>query len=290
MNTRKQYYLTLFVVSLIIIMVLLSVIQSSHSTTNLAPIAEFKPKITIFIRSYRGDAHWISYLLKSITNHVKFEYSLVISIDSIDQPFFQHHSNVIMSDHVMNNGYDEQMFRKITSCENRDGFILFMDSDSVFNDDVTYANFYRENKPIYRYDSWYGDSEKAWKAKCSASFGDTCPFDFQRNMGIVMHCDDLNEIQNYFKEKHGISVKDWINEKPLSFTEFNLMGSFAWKYKHDKYFWLEAVHHPAHFITQSWSWGDFDPNILTYYDCLAIWNKSSCVLQRSNKIKFPNYY
>jgi len=218
-------------------------------------------QVDIFIRSYHGDFHWLEYCLRSIKKYAKGfgKVHVCIPIGDFDLlPPVEAEVHLVES---WPDGYIQQQNDKLHSdwyC--RSPYIMCMDSDCVFTQEVSPADFFREGNPIWLYEAvpydhspWYPITQEAIKSMPE--------FEFMRRHPFVFSAQSLKDFRKFMFECHGEDISLWLKKRPKGrFSEFNAFGAWAYRNYHRHFCWL----HPAEtetFVKQSWSWGGLTPEI-----------------------------
>ncbi|NBW98784.1 hypothetical protein EBR03_04360 [bacterium] len=142
----------------------------------------------------------------------------------------------------------------------RSPYILIMDSDCVFTKEVTPEYFFRDEKPIWLYESvphehspWYPITEEAVKHMPD--------FEFMRRHPFLFTSQSLKDFRKFMFECHGEDLSAWLKKRPKGrFSEFNAFGAWAYKNYHRHFCWL-LPDEVENYVKQSWSWGGLTPEI-----------------------------
>lgn len=157
-------------------------------------------------------------------------------------------------------------------------YILFVDSDVIFNADTNIEQFMRDGKPCIlktAYNDLAEESEQGtdkkgaaciWQPITEKAAGFPVEFEYMRRLPLLYHKSTLKNLQWYFLEKHGVSIREYImSMKDRAFSEFNLVGAYAEEFEPGRYSFLDTSKEPLPVKTcqQYWSWGGFTPEIKT---------------------------
>lgn len=224
--------------------------------------------VSAFIRSYRGDFHWLEYCLRalSIRGRQFREIVIAVPVDEAQEAEsrFCHFPIrlVAVIEHVPHNPYVSQQVTKSFAdklCES--DFVMHFDSDCIALGEINLPDFFVNGRPKLLFRNWQdAGTGIAWQQptrevlKAEPSFEMMCshPFIyhrsshelFRRHLSSIHHCDFIK----YVAERH-------------SFSEFNAIGNFCHLYTPDAYHFVRAggLHDdfPRPF-KQFWSKGEFN--------------------------------
>lgn len=191
---------------------------------------------TIFIKSYQKDFKLLYYAIMSINKFVSGNYDVILMIDSgHDLPknitdILTDKYKVLYVDKV-GNGYLHQQYCKITAhTVTSSEYIMFSDSDCIFDHPINVDDFIKDGKPEILYTSWdkVGDAI-CWKDCTSDFIRQESPYEFMRRNCLIYHRSTLEAISNF---DVGLRYRIMKCER---FSEFNAIGAYAWFYERDKY-------------------------------------------------------
>lgn len=126
-------------------------------------------------------------------------------------------------------------------------FILHTDSDCVFTEPFSPADYFIDGKPVLMYGSyhWLVTTQQAnlgmWQEAVERAVGAPSVNEFMRRHPAV-HYRQLYPLARARMQAHtGMDPADFIascrEEFPQGFCEFNTLGEVAWRYLHDDYRW-----------------------------------------------------
>lgn len=228
----------------------------------------------LFIRTYRGDAAWLSYLLRSIKKFCSGYHEILVAYPRSDAAILEpliDSRNVtglrkVVVDDDAGTGYMAQQYTKMTAdIHSTADYIAFLDSDclcTVPNNPQTWMEGDKIRYLITPYEilgitvPWKPITEKALKFECKFETMRRHPCVFPRE--VITHC------REYMEQIHGKPLRDYISEQPHgSFSEFNVMGSYALQKESEKFMFLDTTKNPLppEVIKQRWSYGGLTPLI-----------------------------
>ena len=215
----------------------------------------------IFIKSFPGDAEWLSYALRSIRKYAKGFTEVVIAVPEGMAVATQGIERVVhVGDHAK--PYLYQQLVKLnadlyTACD----WIRFCDSDTIFNREYVAGEDIHDGKarwmitPIEKAGS---DAAAAWVPVMSRFYGFTPRYEFMRRMGQTVPRWALGCFRDYCQRWHGKSMQEYILEQDaMSFSEFNVLGMYLHgNHPHSFNWWnTEELGVPNDPMSQFWSHG-----------------------------------
>jgi hypothetical protein len=191
--------------------------------------------IDIFYKSYAKDFEWLYYSLKSIKKYLTGYNKIVIVIPEQDKELLNYDiiNELNCEIHFVNeygNGYIYQQFIKMTAhkyCNSK--FILYSDSDLIFNTNIDLQNFIIDEKPeiLYTDYSKVGDAI-CWKEVTEKFMGRELNYEFMRRLPLIYHRSTIVEINERY------NIEDIVMSSS-TFSEFNAIGAWVFYNQSDKY-------------------------------------------------------
>lgn len=231
--------------------------------------------ISIFIRTYRADIKWLEYCLKSIHKNLTGWDEIVICIPTGQEHLLNHLTaeRIVLSS-IYNDDYIGQQISKLEAYKHCKGdYILFVDSDLVFYEGADVNDYFIDNKPVILFDKYENVGEAiCWKPIVEKLFKGPVDKEFMRRLPLLYHKSTLENFAIHFPYIENYAV----SQPHRSFSEFNILGFFAWKHHQEDYKFIEAKFTtgsdtnemellPKNKAYQGWSWSgltDEDKKIL----------------------------
>ena len=191
--------------------------------------------IDIFYKSYSKDFKLLNYSLLSLTKNVTDYNQVVILIPENEKHLFDTRNlperSVVHYVKEYGNGYLFQQVCKIKAhnYSNAD-FILFSDSDCIFDRPIDLQKVFKDNRPeiLYTDYSKVGDAI-CWKKPTEDFMNDTVIWEYMRRNQLIYHRSTLIDL-SYLNPNLEFSIMN-----SGMFSEFNAIGAFAEKYERHKY-------------------------------------------------------
>jgi len=220
--------------------------------------------ISIFIRTYHADIKWLNYCLKSIHKNLVGWDEIVICIPTGQEHLLNHltaEKVVVCKTHP-----DDYIFQQVSKLEAykhcKGDYILYVDSDVVFYPGADVRDYFYDNKPVILYDKYENVGEAiCWKPVVEKLFKESVNQEFMRRLPILYHRSTLEKFAELFPD-----IENYATRQPFrQFSEFNILGFFAWKHEQEKYKFIEANFTtgsdknelellPKNKSYQAWSW------------------------------------
>lgn len=129
----------------------------------------------------------------------------------------------------------------------RGEFIQHMDSDHVFTEPVTPADYFQEDKPVMVYHDFESlckeqSNLRNWQDNGEKAMGFRDDYEFMRRAPLV-HAREVypvsrQEIEANVRRPLDEFVRAQRNEFPQTFCEYQSLGSTAWRRFRDRYHWV----------------------------------------------------
>ena len=256
--------------------------------------------IDIVVRSWRGDGHWLCYLLRSIARFVprSLYREVLISFTRSETAFFQSFLPAAFAslplrllpvdDPVLhlaspNNGsYYSQIVDKLYTHLRSDADVfLHMDSDMIFNRPVRLGDFMDEQQRVYVSRKAYDSLEpvyRRWQRPAQQLLHEAVPDETMTGFPLLFPRAVYPLLQQLVEAAHGRPFMAVLHNAS-DFNEFTPLGHVLVTRMPDA--WTERpVHDRLEMVYQSWSWGGFSPEIVTFYECvLQAGRREDCTQQ-----------
>lgn len=193
--------------------------------------------IDVFYKTYNKDFNWLDYSLRSLKKHVTGYDNIHILVPKTQIAQFREQfkslpdRTIVHEVNEYGSGYMYQQVCKMQAHKYSDAaFIMFSDSDLIYDHDINLQTFIETRKPEILYTSYdkVGDA-KCWKEPTEAFIKDPQEYEFMRRNNLIYHRSTLEAIEQYEPNL------EYIVMNSPRFSEFNAIGAFAWKFEKDKY-------------------------------------------------------
>jgi hypothetical protein len=223
----------------------------------------------IFIRTFKKDAAWLDWSLRSINKFCKGYRNVIIICPNEDQdsirPIAKFHGYEVQGVH--NNpafGYLEQQVTKLCADQfSKADYFLFVDSDCFFLKPNTPADWFKDGKIVHLITPWanVGDAVM-WKETTGKALGWAVQFETMRRLPLLIPSSVIKNCREYIERRHGKPIRDYVLEQE-KLSEFNCIGSFAMKHQPGEFIFLDTTKNPLPeaIAVQRWSWGGLTEQI-----------------------------
>jgi len=211
--------------------------------------------IDIFYKSYSKDFKWLEFSLKSLSKFVSVYNEIHIVIPEKDKYLFDSiklpERTIVHLVNEYGNGYLYQQFCKITAHKHCSAeFILFADSDCIFDKPTDLNDMIVEGKPeiLYTEYSKVGDAI-CWKECTDRFMNAPQEYEFMRRLPLIYHRSTLELISAM-----PINLEQYIMNSER-FSEFNIMGAYAFRHQREQYNFINTDNwtYAPPISTQLWS-------------------------------------
>lgn len=220
--------------------------------------------VDIFIKSYSKDFKLLKYALLSIIKNVKGYKNVILLTPEYDKEVFlrlnlelPNNTNIFYTEDY-GNKYLFQQWCKISAHKYTNSeYIMFSDSDCIFDHEINVDDFIADGKPeiLYTDYSKVGDAI-CWKQPTEAFIKEPMQYEMMRRNCLIYHRSTLEAIEKYEPNLKYIILN---SER---FSEFNAMSAYAWKYEREKYNFVNTDNwtYTQPKGVQLWSLADKDGN------------------------------
>lgn len=224
------------------------------------------PNVSIFIRTYHGDAEWLRYCLRSIHLNLSGWSELVVCIprgqEACIRPMIT--DERVVTCEPFDDDYIGQQVSKLQAHRYVSGdYVLFVDSDVVFRPGSSVKNFFSAGLPVIgkeRYDELSFPPARCWQPVVEKLFGETPEWEYMRGTGVFLfRTDTLKAFAISFPE-----IEQYGRAQPYrSFSEYNFLGFFIDKTRATEYCLVDLNRQklpPAEHLC-FWSWDGITPEV-----------------------------
>jgi hypothetical protein len=225
----------------------------------------------LFIRSYWRDLGWLALCLASVERFCHGFTETVVVLPRSSQSWLRRtrlpsFARVELCD-VYHDDYLGQQITKLHADEfTTADFVCYVDADCVFTTPTSPADFIVdgrarvEKRPIDTL-----PRERPWVRPTETFLGWPVQFDFMCHPPFTYPRWLLGRVRQHAVRTHRMALDVYIaSQPPRGFSEFNVLGAFAWERCRDAFVWEEAEQlSPAdRHCRWYWSWGGLDRSTL----------------------------
>lgn len=238
------------------------------------------PKTEIFIVTYFKDAEWLQYSLYSIKKFARgFTGVTVVCpdrdieiIEPICREWGPEDTTIEMFEEPEGKGMLAHMAIECMAdqyVEGRADYVLHTDSDCIFIEPVTPADYFVDGKPVLLKEAYERFRVKhpgvlQWQDRTQKALGKPVENEYMRRHPAVHPVILYHQVRDIVSEVQKKPFWDWAisgrNEYPQDWSEYNLLGAVAHEVMQDRYHWIDCAGQlrPQDKIAQFWGHGGLD--------------------------------
>lgn len=202
--------------------------------------------VDVLIRCYRNDFGWLEQCLKYFHRFAKGFSSVHVVVPEEDKPLLAGLTLEILhgSSDECSDGYLSQQVTKLYADEYCGAdYVLHVDSDLIFSTEFSPDNFFADNKPILLREDGIPTH---WLPHCWEFLGWQDTFEYMRRLPIIYPRWIYKEFRDWMQTRHAVPLKTFIcNQSRHTFSEFNMLGMWAYKFHQDKFSWKHPSEVPT---------------------------------------------
>ncbi len=226
--------------------------------------------VDLFIRSYWKDREWLRFCLDSIVRHCVGFRAVVLVLPASSRPWFRKFA--IPEDvrvHWCRSYRDDYLGQQVTKLM-ADTFtdathICHVDSDCIFFRKTSPTDLLTDGMPrvmrcpyaiLGRHHPWQRPTQRFLGWDVADDFMQHPPFLFPRWL--------YPRVREHSSSTHGVDIETYVTAQPArEFSEFNVLGAYAWQHFRDQFHWIDTSVSPASqpHCRWYWSWGGIDAAI-----------------------------
>jgi hypothetical protein len=221
----------------------------------------------LFIRTYWKDFDWLSLCLASVRRHCRGFQDVVVVLPRGSEPWLRRTKLPRVGRIEFCRDYKDDYLGQQATKLHADAFtdadfICHVDSDCIFVRPTSPEDFVVGGKPriLMRAVELLG-RERPWQGPTEKFLGWPVSFDFMRYPPFTFPRWLYSGVREHATLKHGVDLDQYIAMQPSrGFSEFNVLGAFAWARCRDGFIWTECgeVPPPDSLCRWYWSWGGLD--------------------------------
>lgn len=231
------------------------------------------PRTSIFIVSYAHDFPWLVHCLRSIGKFCSGFSDVTIVVPTRDAVMIQGMNLTRERVHYhteYGDGHLWHLWKKLTADEFTDAdYLLFVDSDCVFNRKVTPEYFFMDGVPYLPYTPYsklttvHFDGQKKtavpWQPGVESALKHPVEFEFMRRHPMCFSRSLLKSAREHLEKLHNMPTENYVMNvaKRGLFSEFNYWGAYAYYHQPESLRFynteVDGALIPPACITQFWS-------------------------------------
>jgi hypothetical protein len=221
----------------------------------------------LFIRTYWKDLDWLSLCLASVARYCRGFQDVVVVIPRASEPWLRRASlppvGRIEFCRDYKDDYLGQQATKLHADTFTDAeFICHVDSDCIFVRPASPEDFIVEGRPRIRMRAIeLLGRERPWQRPTEKFLGWPVDHDFMRHPPFTFPRWLYPQVREHAAIQHVVDLDAYLAmQPPRGFSEFNVMGAFAWARCRERFLWTQCAEEPPPDspCRWYWSWGGLD--------------------------------
>jgi hypothetical protein len=161
------------------------------------------------------------------------------------------------------------MYAKFHAYQHSDAdFFIHMDSDTIFKEPVTRLDFLDNQNRVYvkriNYDN-LAKNFRVWQKPAEQLLREAVPYETMTGFPFVYPRDLYRNTIRLIENRHNKSFLE-VAKSIENFIEFTTLGHYLITYV-SKNKWIDNDN-KSNKVIQSWSWAQFGPNQVAWYECM----------------------
>jgi hypothetical protein len=245
------------------------------------------PIVDILVRSWRGDGHWIIYLLRSVQKFVdpSTYRNIIVIYNTTNDAFFKSYlpyfklpiklipvrDDPRWKDGINAGGYKAQLYSKMLAHSYSDAdFYINLDSDCIIYKPVNISHFMDiDTGRVYVQRILFSDRDehkRIWQRPTEYMLKFEVPYETMTRFPMTFPRDLYQNLLNHISANHRNESVLSIMQEMETTNEFTPLGAYLITKMPNR--WMDLPPEKDNILVQSWSWGGFKPNVAAYYECL----------------------
>lgn len=232
------------------------------------------PAIDFYIRTWKGDGHWLTFMLRSIEAHVPSHVyrNIIVTYERKEDAFFRSYLPLVPLPLVLvpeddvyiragpNNGsYYSQMYSKFFPWKHSDAeYFIHFDSDCVFTQPIARNDFMDDQGRVYIQARKYPDLSKGhqvWRAPAEALLREPVPAETMTGFPFTYPRELYVQFIAHVEQVHNKPFLDVLRSME-NFNEFTTLGHYLMNHMPGRWVYNDTK---SKKVKQQFSWGGLTP-------------------------------
>jgi hypothetical protein len=238
------------------------------------------PRMAIFIRTFKNDAQWLVYCLRSIKKFCTGYSEVVLACPKEDMAVIQqvvapYRHRVVPVENDPAKGYLEQQVTKLCADQFTDAeYILMTDSDCLFIVPNTPLSWFTNGRIVHLITPWAaleGGGAMVWRKPTEAALGYPCEYETMRRHPFVFPRSVIANCRKWIENRHRKPIREYVLSTG-GFSEFNSLASYAMSREPQWFTFVNTTNNPLppEIVKQFWSWGGITPEVKHRMDAILV--------------------
>jgi len=245
---------------------------AGHSSENeISPKGRLSPgngSCDILIRTYHRDLEWLGYCLSSIEKFCTGFRSTLVMVPKSTIPWLARSgistdaTRLVVCPDYKDDYLGQQVSKLYADVVTDAELICHVDADCLFSRPVTPGDLSPRGKVrILMAPAAALGRQYPWRRPTEKFLGWRVEYDYMRRPPFTFPRWLYDEVRTFCLEVHGVTLDRYIvSQPPRGFSEFNVLGAFAFERHRDRFDWVDTAEEPspAELCRWFWSWGGID--------------------------------
>lgn len=224
------------------------------------------PSCDLFVRTYWRDLDWLALCLDSIATYCRGFRSVIVVLPRSSAAWLRRarlsHDARFVTTSDFRDDYLGQQVTKLTSDSFTDAdYITHVDADCIFARPTCPADLVPDGRPLVhtRLSAELG-RHYPWRRPTEAFLGWSVTRDYMQDPPFTYPRWLYAEVRAHCRRRHGTDIEKYVTaQPPRGFSEFNVLGAYAWQRHRELFTWREATGDaPCRWY---WTWGGLGPSL-----------------------------
>lgn len=224
----------------------------------------------LFIRSYWKDLAWLEFSLASIAKYCRGFRTVIVVFPRSSEPWLRKrilpgNPRIEFCRDYRDDYLGQQATKLLADSFTNADYICHVDSDCVFCRPTSPVDLIAGGKArVLKLPCKLLGPHWPWQKPTEKVLGWTVLDDFMQQPPFLFPRWIYPEVRAHVVTRHGVDIETYIAaQPPRGFSEYNVIGAFAWERHRERFEWLDvSVSPPGEpHCRWYWSWGGIDDEI-----------------------------
>ena len=223
--------------------------------------------VDLFIRSYWKDFDWLQFCLASIAKYCHGFRAVVLVLPHSTRPWLRRLEvcgdvRVEICRNYRDDYLGQQATKLLADTFTDADYVCHVDSDCIFHRPTTPHDLMADGRPrMLKRSSAQLGRHYPWRKPTEKFLGWSVADDFMQQQPLLFPRWLYPAVRRHAVATHGLDIETYLeSQPPRGFSEYNVLGAFAWARYRDRFAWIDtggAPPGPAP-CRWYWSWGGLD--------------------------------
>jgi hypothetical protein len=224
----------------------------------------------VLIRSYWKDLDWLELCLASIDRYCWGFGQVIVVVPRSTEPWLRRtdiarQATVVLCADYPDDYLGQQVTKLLADTMTGADLVCHVDSDCMFSCPTSPDDLLDDGRPRIAYlPSGALDRHHPWRRPTERFLGWPIEHDFMQQPPFVYPRWLYSALREHTVRRHGMDIETYVTaQAPRAFSEFNVLGAYAWRHHRDEFSWVDArtLEPDRQRCRWYWSWGGIDSAI-----------------------------